>query len=136
VTPTKTSQLQNDGSNGVPFAVVSQIPAPVDISGKLDGDAAYPAWREVTTYYEGDIVFHNGRLWRCIAGNLGDEPGVSQWWTNATVQTIIAANISTNALAGQTYDFSRNYDIIRATADIVQLLGGTVTNNPTEQGGN
>ncbi|MBO6031944.1 MAG: hypothetical protein J6Q22_10925 [Prevotella sp.] len=42
--------------------------------------------------------------------------------------------IATNAMAGQTYDFSRNYDIIKATADIIQLLGGTVTNNPTEGG--
>lgn len=76
VTPTKTSQLTNDGSNGVPFAVITQIPEPVDIGTK----------------------------------------------------------VSTNALAGQSYDFSRNYDIIKATADLIRLLGGTVTNNPT--GGN
>ena len=83
VTPTKTSQLTNDGSNGVPFAVVSQIPL----------------------NYE-------------------------------TVSNMAMSAVSTNALEGQTYDFSKNYDIIKATADLIRLFGGTVTNDPTANGGN
>ena len=83
ITPTKTSQLTNDGSNGVPFAVVSQIPL----------------------NYE-------------------------------TVSNMAMSAVSTNALEGQTYDFSKNYDIIKATADLIRLFGGTVTNDPTANGGN
>ena len=53
--------------------------------------------------------------------------------TNAIPISVISGAPS---LAGQTYDFSRNYDIIRATAAIAEALGATITNNPTEQGGN
>lgn len=152
ITPTKTSQLVNDGSNGVPFVVVSQIPAPVDISGKLDGAAAYPAWLQ-DDYEEGEIVSHIGKLWRCVAQLTIAEPSASSSdWKIVTLEELkqdkltptqidylnaVPGKVSTNALANKpTYDFSKNYDIIKATADIVQLLGGTITNNPTAQGGN
>lgn len=88
ITPTKTSQLVNDGSNGVPFAVVTQL-------GTKQDALPYP--------------------------------------TNAIPYAAISGAPS---LAGQTFDFSRNYDIIRATAAIAEALGATITNNPTAQGGN
>ena len=79
VTPTKTSQLSNDGPSsgpnvGLPFATTNQIPAPVDISGKLDGAAAYPAWELDRDYAEGDVVFHDGKLWKAIEENRDSEP--------------------------------------------------------------
>ena len=53
--------------------------------------------------------------------------------TNAIPFSVIVGSPS---LAGQTFDFSHNYDIIRATAAIAEALGATITNNPTAQGGN
>lgn len=53
--------------------------------------------------------------------------------TNAIPISVISGAPS---LAGQTFDFSRNYDIIRVTAAIAEALGATITNNPTAQGGN
>lgn len=38
--------------------------------------------------------------------------------------------VSTNALHGTVYDFSTNRGIIKAVADMVAALGGTITNNP------
>lgn len=51
--------------------------------------------------------------------------------TNAIPFSVI---VGAPSLAGQTFDFSRNYDIIRATAAIAEALGATVTNNPTAGG--
>ena len=91
VTPTKTSQLVNDGSNGVPFAVVTQIPAPVDISGKLDGEAAYPEWVDAVPYGTiGTIVSWNGRLWRNNTQVMMDEPGVSAAWDEVKFSGLFA----------------------------------------------
>lgn len=67
ITPTKTSQLTNDGppatnqNAGHPFATTNQIP---DVSGKLNGAATYPAWNPNDEYEPGDTVSHLGRLWR------------------------------------------------------------------------
>ena len=83
ITPTKTSQLTNDGPSsgpnaGHPFATTNQIPAPVDISGKLDGAAAYPAWESAAIYgTAGTVVSHAGRLWRNREPVTELEPGAS-----------------------------------------------------------
>lgn len=58
---------------------------------------------------------------------------VLPYFTNAIPFSVI---VGAPSLSGQTFDFSRNYDIIRATAAIAEALGATVTNNPTAQGGN
>ena len=58
ITPTKTSQLTNDGG----FLTQHQ-----DISGKLDGAAAYPAWEHDKLYQAGEVVSYKGRIWKCIA---------------------------------------------------------------------
>lgn len=51
------------------------IPAPVDISGKLDGAAAYLPWMQITEYNIGDVVLYKGRIYRCInEGNQGIPP--------------------------------------------------------------
>lgn len=65
VTPTKTSQLTNDSG----FLTQHQ-----DISGKLDGAAAYPAWVEGDAYTTDNIVSHKGRIWKSLVTNF-DEPG-------------------------------------------------------------
>ena len=80
VTPTKTSQLTNDGPSsgpnvGHPFATTNQIPAPVDISGKLDDSATYDAWEQPTEYSIGEVVSYKGFIYRCInEGNHGIPP--------------------------------------------------------------
>ena len=47
---------------------------------------------------------------------------------------------SVPTLSGKTYDFSKNVDIVRALADVVEALGGSISNKPpaivTQQGGN
>ena len=57
ITPTKTSQLTNDSG----FLTQHQ-----DISGKLDGVAAYPGWDSTKAYDygAGDIVSFGGRIYR------------------------------------------------------------------------
>ncbi len=51
------------------------IPAPVDISGKLNGTAAYSAWNQPTEYDIGKIVSYKGRIYRCKnEGNQGIPP--------------------------------------------------------------
>ena len=62
ITPTKTSQLTNDSG----FLTSHQ-----DISGKLDGAAAYPAWSSSVRYGVGSIVSHNGRLWHTEDDTIG-----------------------------------------------------------------
>ena len=80
ITPTKTSQLTNDGPSsgpnvGHPFATTNQIPAPVDISGKLDDSATYDAWEQPTEYSIGEVVSYKGFIYRCInEGNHGIPP--------------------------------------------------------------
>ena len=84
ITPTKTSQLTNDGPSsgpnvGHPFATTNQIPDPVDISGKLDGAAAYPAWDATQAYYE-QIVSYGGRLWYANGtASIGVAPPEYPW---------------------------------------------------------
>ena len=121
---------------------------PSDTS-KMNGAAAYPAWEE-REYDSGSIVSYNGRLWRADEDTLGNRvPGDSPEWSRVTIGVLkqdalpyptnaipYAAISGTPSLAGQTFDFSRNYDIIRATAAIAEALGATITNNPTAQGGN
>lgn len=98
---TKTSQLTNDGADGVTqYATTGQIPSsyastpamdgvgsagnsaawargdhvhPSDTS-KLDGAAAYDTWvaDAERTYRVDAVVFHGGRLWRCkVDGTSG-----------------------------------------------------------------
>ena len=95
VTPTKTSQLPNDGPSsgpnvGPPFATTNQIPAPVDISGKLDGAAAYPAWDEETAYYE-EIVSYGGRLWYANGTASTGVAPPEYPWTEKTVSELLEA---------------------------------------------
>ena len=49
--------------------------------------------------------------------------------TTAFVQSALSS-ISVNPLAGNKYDFSTNADVYRAVKDIVEALGGSVTNFP------
>lgn len=80
ITPTKTSQLTNDGPSsgpnaGHPFATTNQIPAPVDISGKLDGAAAYLMWSSAGSPYAKDVVvFRDGYLFRSLIDNNSSTP--------------------------------------------------------------
>lgn len=82
VTPTKTSQLTNDGppatdpNAGHPFATTNQIPAPVDISGKLDSAAVAADWSEAppSIYQEGDVVMYNGSIWRHLSTSTNEDP--------------------------------------------------------------
>ena len=64
------------------------IPAPVDISGKLDGAAAYPAWLQ-DDYQPPAIVSHKGRLWRCQNYTIS-EPGEGQQsdWLEVTIEDL------------------------------------------------
>ena len=60
----------------------------VDISGKLDGAAAYPAW-EAGPYGENSIVSHNGKLWKCLLATTMEPP--SEDWVEVTLQSLLAA---------------------------------------------
>ena len=104
VTPTKTSQLTNDGppatdpNAGHPFATTNQIPAPVDISGKLDGAAAYPVWNDSSEGFwpAGTIVSWKGKLYRTEEGTADPsaEPGTPAGatdWAEITIQSLLAA---------------------------------------------
>ena len=46
----------------------------------------------------------------------------------------LSGKMDKDALAGKTYDFSKNRDIIIAGSDAVKALGGDVTDNPADQG--
>lgn len=64
------------------------IPAPVDISGKLDGAAAYQAWYE-REYNSGSIVSYNGRLWRADEDVLENQvPDDSPAWSIVTIDAL------------------------------------------------
>lgn len=102
ITPTKTSQLINDGdgTNQYPFALTDMIPEasnsapamdgtasqgtstkfargdhvhPSDMS-KLDGAAAYPAWEDEHLYSQGDIITYKGRIFQAISETMGEPP--------------------------------------------------------------
>ena len=80
ITPTKTSQLVNDGPSSGPnvghqFATTNQIPSPVDISGKLDGAAAYLMWSSAgSPYAKNVVVFRDGYLFRSLIDNNSSTP--------------------------------------------------------------
>ena len=47
----------------------------------------------------------------------------------------VSGKVDKDALAGNTYDFSTNRDIIRAGADVAEALGAGVDNDPTDEVG-
>ena len=62
------------------------IPAPVDISGKLDGAAAYPAWDSTHPYEDGDTVSYGGRIWWADGTpTLGFPPGEDAAWNETSI---------------------------------------------------
>ena len=69
---------------------------PSDTS-KLDGAAAYPEWNTLTTYYTGDVVSLDGKLWIEIhsGGHNGIRPGSGgeslDYWRETTVEQLLAA---------------------------------------------
>ena len=85
--PTRTSQLTNDSS----FLTAHQ-----NISGKLDGVAAYPAWSDSQGHPAGTVVSHNGRLWHTNdeligGGTTVEEPSdMSGEWYEITVGELLA----------------------------------------------
>ena len=83
VTPTKTSQLTNDSG----FLTEHQ-----DISGKLDGAAAYEPWT-ASVWAQGSICSHKGRLYKLTGtiANLLVPPPSASWWTETTLQSLLAA---------------------------------------------
>lgn len=130
VTPTKTSQLENDGTNGVPFATMNQIP---DVSGKLDSVAAYPAWDDFKDDYDtGDVVSFGGKLYSSLhGGNGSDAPNVdTNHWNEITLQTIVSSKADANPLSGQTFDFADMRGVYLSLSNIIDRLGGSVTNFP------
>ena len=188
VTPTKTSQLVNDGTNGAPFVTSSELEKKRDVtdlsirtvptdsngaefmvngvlSGPYDPDGVVgwaPSgggwvvlWQSAGHYtlnagggyadftisqsngYANNVSI-NGTAYHIVGVSTNSIATTAQLPQNYDIVSNRAmSSIGTNALANKpTYDFSRNYDIIKATADIIQLLGGTVTNNPTANGGN
>ena len=62
----------------------------VDISGKMDGEAAYPAWERnpVAPYPHGYVVYHNGRLWEAGEDVGDDEPGETESWAATTIKDL------------------------------------------------
>jgi hypothetical protein len=52
----------------------------VDVSGKMDGASAYPAW-SAASYAEGQIVWHAGKAWIALDDAVSDdEPGNGSTW--------------------------------------------------------
>lgn len=66
-------------------------------AAKLDGAAAYPEWNTLTTYYTGDVVSLDGKLWIEIhsGGHNGIRPGSGgeslDYWRETTVEQLLAA---------------------------------------------
>lgn len=95
ITPKKTSQLTNDSG----FLTQHQ-----DISGKLDGAAAYPAWSvpEVEgQYHEGVTVSYKGRLWQVLSGvpETTDPPGYgSGTWTEVCLKDLKQDTLSSQQI--------------------------------------
>lgn len=62
-------------------------------------DWAFPVWTVSTTYYQGNMVSYNGKLYRCLEYNVGKQPDTyadSFWydwgsWNNSSEQTWSAA---------------------------------------------
>ena len=130
ITPTKTSQLTNDGPSsgpnmGHPFATTNQIPAPVDISGKLDGAAAYPAWEE-REYDSGSVVSYNGRLWRADEDMLVDQvPDDSPAWSRVTIGALKQDALSLKNYAVPLYPTPKQLLLNSMNSHVGVMIGGT-----------
>ncbi|MBR0067962.1 MAG: hypothetical protein IJQ00_10220, partial [Kiritimatiellae bacterium] len=62
------------------------IPAPVDVSGKMDGAAAYPAWDAQHQYGDCDTVSYGGRIWFADGTPiLGFPPGEDAAWNETSI---------------------------------------------------
>jgi len=91
VTPTKTSQLTNDSG----FLTQHQ-----DISGKLDGVAAYPAWEDKELYAFRAIVSHNGKLWKNFEPDNDEEPSAeSSGWVEVSLGDLKQDALTSEQLA-------------------------------------
>lgn len=87
-----------------------------------------------TAYAVGDLLGDSGKAYRCISAYTSAATPVAPssdttHWTE--IPTLANAGGGT-PLAGNTYDFSLNADIVKAVADVARALGATVNNDPTE----
>lgn len=64
--------------------------AETTISGKLDGEAAYPTWERnpVAPYPHRYVVYHNGLLWEAGEDVGDDEPGETESWAATTIKDL------------------------------------------------
>ena len=57
-----------------------------DVSGKLDGAAAYPAWDSTYQYEDSDTVSYGGRIWFADGTpTLGSPPGEDMAWYETSI---------------------------------------------------
>jgi hypothetical protein len=146
-------------TNDIPAVVDADLTPATNYANQVARDSTNYTDAVALDFVDGRRTAHNSdnSMFAQIAVRLGDTDtsytaqGLIRESTNAAIAVAAskqdALPYSTNAipfsaidgapsLAGQTFDFSRNYDIIRATAAIAEALGATITNNPTAQGGN
>lgn len=60
----------------------------VDISGKLDSAAAYPAWDPSAAPIEGMVKSHAGKLWKCLGSTMDEPSETSEDWLLVTIGSL------------------------------------------------
>ena len=82
----------------------------------------------------GDLVSYSGKAYRCKAAATSSDTTAPSSDTTRWEEIPTLANAGGGTpLAGNTYDFSLNADIVKAVADMARALGATVNNDPTEE---
>ena len=135
VTPTKTSQLVNNGSNGVPFATVNDIPKAIDVvapsTNAIDGAAAdaiktgtalytgFTIWSlsGLPTGYDGYIEGYDSSLgWTMVCWPVDDE--ASPLWFHAQGDED-SLNLEFSNVEGASVTASRNLVTPKKTSQLI-----------------
>ena len=108
--------------------------SPNDYLARVSDLAAFSTTK---SYSVGDIVGYQGMVYKCTTAHTGAWDAshftlASKSEVQAYLAVVGAGGGGGTPLAGNTYDFSQNADIVAAVADIARALGATVVNDPTE----
>jgi hypothetical protein len=97
--PTLTSDLTNDGSDGVnPFITAADVPASLLVALPFTTDHLTAT---NNPYVIGDVVWYLGNVYRCIANNDSILPTSTTYWTNLGAGNPLVAQPSDwNATSG------------------------------------
>ena len=89
--------------------------------------------------YDGRVATYSGGLYYPVeelyigddrAATVADIPDVPPVVSNIVTAAYINDRVNVTPLAGRTYDFATNIGLYTAVRDIIQALGGSVTNFP------